>query len=69
MNRTGAWVKFAWPNPLYTRRRLTRYCIERLGLPESDLRRFRYFLNFDACEVETWNRRRLHVTGREVHAT
>lgn len=47
--------------------RLTRYCVERLDIPESDLRDWTWVTDWDIQIVRCWNGRRFAITGLEVH--
>lgn len=44
-----------------------RFCIERLDIPESDIRSVRAVGMFYAWEVKLWNRRRLVVKKDTLH--
>ena len=65
----GQWVGMFEGVPLFTRRRLARYCTEILNIPTSDLRRVRHFLSSDLMEVQLWNRRRIVVSGFDLIST
>lgn len=40
--------------------------VDLLGISEADVKRVRYVMNYDMVMVETWNRRRLLLSGMEV---
>jgi len=48
---------------------LKRYVIEKLGIPESDIKRWVIDPTRDVFVIRLWNWRKLEVTGRELYSS
>lgn len=46
---------------------VVRYAVERLGIPESDIRDYRMLPNMDVIELRLHNWRKFRITGLEQH--
>ena len=46
---------------------VVKFCVRRLGIPESDIRRIDVLPFVHAYRVRMWNHRRIFVTAQEVH--
>lgn len=65
MTRHGEVFNVRWGNWLNVNREACQIG-ELIGVTHADVKRYRYAWNYDLVELETWNRRRIQVSGIDI---